>query len=145
MNNRFSEACRGIAAAVRKKPLVFAGAVVVIAAVVAAIVLSAIRSGSETEWGKSPLASGLPEISAAAAEYSDTDGAFAAYYSGVTLARAEEYARELEAATGKSFSGKSYPRVLNDENRIITLHMNISENKLSVTVIGDATQENTSK
>ncbi len=145
MNNRFSEVRRGIAVAVRKRPLVFAGSVVVIAAAIAAIVLIAGQSGSKTEWGKNTLASGLPEISAAAAEYSDTDGAFAAYYSGVTLAQAEEYACELEAATGKSFSGKSYPRVLNDENRIITLHMNISENKLSVTVIGDATQENTSK
>ncbi len=145
MNNRFSEVRRGIAAAVRKRPLVFAGSVVVIAAAIAAIVLIAGQSGSKTEWGKNTLASGLPEISAAAAEYSDTDGAFAAYYNGVTLAQAEEYACELEAATGKSFSGKSYPRVLNDENRIITLHMNISENKLSVTVIGDATQENTSK
>ncbi len=143
MKNRISAALRGAIDAVKKKPFVLVCVLAAIAAVAAAVF--AFRGGKETEWNKNALAAGLPEITACAAEYSASGNAFAAYYSGVSLARAEEYARELEAATGKSFSGESYPRVLDDGNRIITLHMNVSENRLSVTVIGDKTQENSSK
>lgn len=105
MKNRISAALRGAIDAVKKKPFVLVCVLAAIAAVAAAVF--SFRGGKETEWNKNALAAGLPEITAGAAEYSASGNAFAAYYSGVSLARAEEYARELKPPPGKAFPAKA--------------------------------------
>ena len=120
-----------------------AGAVALI--VVLIIVIIAWPSEEqEIKWGEG-ITEGIPSFSSEYNAFRADDSYMTAYYTDVTTEQVTEYASKLETDCGIQFNSDKYPRSAIYNDRIIVIHYNVTEKKLSVTVSlqGDNTiQEN---
>ncbi len=91
----------------------------------------------EIEWGDG-VTDGVPEFSVEPVSVEGTDGYAAAYYEDVTSEQIAEYVSTLESELGIKFSSDKYPRSAVWDEKIIAIHYNVTEMKLSVTVVKTA-------
>lgn len=78
---------------------------------------------------------GIPEFSGeCCASDTDFENYTALYYESVTSEQVAEYVSKIENECGVEFSGAKYPRCAVYGERLITIHYNVTEKKLSVTV-----------
>lgn len=114
--------------------------------IVVAVFSFAEEEASEAgDWGDG-ITEGIPAFRPGTEELVfGGDGSYAAaYYSEVTGEQAETYIAALEAECGIAFGGAQYPRTAVYGEKLIAIHYNATEMKLSVTVtlknIGETTQ-----
>lgn len=91
------------------------------------------RAHKSEKWGEG-ITEGIPRFDGRNEEIESGEGYVAAYYQNVSGDDIAEYLSELESACGISFDGDKYPITAICGDRIITLHYNVTEMKLSVTV-----------
>ncbi len=106
--------------------------------VVTVILIAAIPSDSDSEqsdleWGEG-ITEGIPEFSQECASKSGGNGYAAFYYENVTSEQVGEYTSLIERECGISFSSDKYPRSAKYGEKSITIHYNVTEMKMSVTV-----------
>ena len=87
-------------------------------------------------WGEG-ITSDIPQFSVEADSLDlDSDGYASAYYSDVTIEQANSYAEQLQDELGITFSySDKFPRSAIYGEKIIVIHYNVTEMKLSVTVV----------
>ncbi len=87
-------------------------------------------------WGEG-ITSGVPQFSGNADSLDlDSDDYASAYYSDVTIEQANGYAEKLQNELGITFSySDKFPRSAIYGEKIIVIHYNVTEMKLSVTVV----------
>lgn len=134
---------------IKKYPVIF-GCGAVVAVVISAVIIvlnsnngsgnmppvSSEASPKETiQWGIG-VTEGIPAFSEVADRLDlDNSGYGTAYYSGVTMEQANGYAEKLSDELGITFSQEqTFPRSAIWEEKIIVIHYNVTEMKLSVTV-----------
>lgn len=111
-------------------------------ALVAMLALSAVACGGEEDtssqgkqaWG-SGLTENIPEFPSDAESYDlGNDGYAAAYYINVATEDINSYISKLESELEIDFSDERYPKTASYGEKIITIHYNVTEMRLSVTV-----------
>ncbi len=87
-------------------------------------------------WGEG-ITSDIPQFSGKADSLDlDSDEYASAYYSDVTIEQANGYAEKLQNELGITFSySDKFPRSAIYGEKIIVIHYNVTEMKLSVTVV----------
>lgn len=88
----------------------------------------------DIEWGDG-ITDGIPEFSGDPVSVEGTDSYAAAYYEGVKSEQIAEYTSQLESELGIKFSSEKYPRSAVWGEKMIAIHYNVTEMKLSVTVV----------
>ena len=111
-----------------------AAAVLVISVAVIIIAVSVGGGGKDADGWENAITQGIPEFGGDCKSLESGDGYVAAYYGGVSVEQVEEYTDLVEDECGICFTSAKYPRSAIYENRIITIHYNVTEMKLSVTV-----------
>lgn len=120
----------------RKTAIIAAAALAVL--IITIVVLVCVFSGGEGDadisWGDG-ITSGVPEFSgdAYSMDLTSVESYVAAYYSDVTTEQVEEYISVLNGQ-GIEFSSDKYPKSAVLEDKIIVIHYNVTEMRLSVTV-----------
>ncbi len=92
---------------------------------------------SEMDWGEG-ITEGIPEFSPNSDTVSSVKGnetSVSAYFTEVTGEQVSEYAALIEKECGIKFSSDKYPRSAIYGDRIIAIHYNVTEMKLSLTVV----------
>lgn len=90
---------------------------------------------SSLEWGEG-ITSDIPQFSGKADSFDQNDSYASAYYSDVTIEQANEYAEKLQEELNVTFSySDKFPRSAIYGEKIIVIHYNVTEMKLSVTVV----------
>ncbi len=110
------------------------------------LMLAFVLSGCDSnyKWGKD-ITEGIPLPQDMKAVSTNGDENYAAaYFEGVSSEAAAEYASLLESECGIEFTNDNYPRSAIHGERIIVLHYNVTEMKLSVTVAAKGNNDNTS-
>ena len=92
------------------------------------------------EWGKG-ITDGVPEFSGEPVSVEGTDGYVAAYYENVRSEQIAEYISLVENELGIKFSSDKYPRSAVWGDKLIAIHYNVTEMKLSVTVVSESVQK----
>lgn len=105
---------------------------------VTVILIAALPSDGDSEqplpdWGEG-VTEGIPEFSQEYVSNSGGTGYAAFYYENVTSEQVGEYTALLERECGISFSSDKYPRSAKYGEKSITIHYNVTEMKMSVTV-----------
>ncbi len=116
--------------------LVMCGAAVAVMIIVLVLVFALGGSGEEQNdmsWG-SGLTESVPEFGGEREALESGNGFVAAYYNNVTSEQVEAYTERIESECGVEFSSDKYPRSAITEDRIIVIHYNVTEMKMSVTV-----------
>lgn len=115
-------------------------AAIVLTAFLAVIIL--VSGGDEPDekherasWGNNSITENIPEFQGELASLdTNSDSYTAAYYSNVSGEKVSEYISELEAQLNVKFNGEKYPRTAVYGDKIIVIHYNVTEMRLSVTV-----------
>lgn len=88
---------------------------------------------NDISWG-SGLTESVPEFDGEAVAFESGEGYAAAYYNNVTSEQVEAYTERIETECGTEFSSDKYPRSAIAGDKIIVIHYNVTEMKMSVTV-----------
>ena len=118
---------------IKKYRYIIIGAAAILAILL--LVLLLIPSGDKEEiavWGEG-ITENIPEFDGRA-EIESGEGYTAAYYENVSGEQVEEYSKKLESVCGIEFSSNKYPRSAVYGDKMIVIHYNVTEMKLSVTV-----------
>ena len=92
---------------------------------------------ADIKWGEG-ITEGIPEFSPAsdgAFSVKGNDNSASAYYTAVTGEEVNAYTALIEEKCGVKFSSDKYPRSVIYGDRIIAIHYNVTEMKMSVTVV----------
>lgn len=92
------------------------------------------QAAHDIKWG-SGLTKDVPAFSGEAVNTVGTDSYAAAYYKNVTSEQVAQYTALLESELGVTFSSEKYPRSAVWGEKIIAIHFNVTEMKMSVTVV----------
>lgn len=119
-----------------KKHFALTLGVLAILIVIIIVVITIVSGGGETsdKWGKGitkgvPMPSGL---NAASVKVSETHAA--AYFEDVSSEEVSEYVTLIEEECDVVFENERFPRSAVCDDKIIVIHYNVTEKKLSVTV-----------
>lgn len=135
---------------IKNKPILAWAIGTVIIAVIVAVIVSAIffagtsSNGDESgeanvqvKWGEG-VTENIPEFKPApdsVTSLNGTENSVAAYYTEVTGEQVSEYTSLVESECGVKFSSDKYPRSAIFGDKIIAIHYNVTEKKMSVTVV----------
>lgn len=121
---------------------------IVAVAVTAVIAICVTSLGSEESqsmsgWGEG-ITEGIPQFDGVADDFTSEKQSYAAaYYSNVTGEQVSAYTEKIEIECGVEFGSDKYPRSAVYGDRIIVIHYNVTEMKLSVTVASTNSIEST--
>lgn len=117
-----------------------------VCALVALAVVIIIASGSGGEdgqsvadWGEG-ITEDIPEFSSEYSSHTGGEGYAAFYYENVTGEQVQIYTAQLESELNIKFSSTKYPRSAIYGEKIIAIHYNVTEMKMSVTVTQNSTE-----
>lgn len=116
--------------------LVLCGLAVAIMIVVLVLVFALGGSNDEKNdisWGMG-LTESVPKFENTAESIENGNGFVTAYYNNVTSEQVEAYTERIESEMGIKFLSDKYPRSAIGEDKIIVIHYNVTEMKMSVTV-----------
>jgi hypothetical protein len=116
-------------------PLVGGIALAIIVLAIILIVALGGGDGDTGEWGEG-ITKDIPEFASnsESMEFGTDNTYAAAYYTDVTSEQVAEYIGKLETELGARFTSDKYPCSAVLEDRIITLHYNVTEKRFSVTI-----------
>lgn len=119
--------------------------VAVLLVVLVIVIIALPNDNQELEWGEG-ITEGIPSFSSEYNAFRADDSYMTAYYTDVTTEQITEYAQKLESDCGIKFNSDKYPRSAAYNDKIIVIHYNVTEKKLSVTVSlqGDNIKQETS-
>ena len=92
---------------------------------------------ADMKWGEG-ITEGIPEFSPSSDTAKSVKGnetSVSAYFSEVTGEQVNAYTLLIEEQCGIKFSSDKYPRLAIFGDRIIAIHYNVTEMKMSVTVV----------
>ncbi len=116
-------------------PLVGGIALAIIVLAIILIVALGGGNGNAESWGEG-ITEGIPEFASKSdsEEFGSDNTYAAAYYTDVTSEQVAEYIDKLETELVVKFASDKYPCSAVLDDRIITLHYNVTEKRFSVTV-----------
>lgn len=124
-----------------RKNLVLSISVAVAVVVIAVVLIVVLASGGdndntlESSWG-SGITESIPEFDSDFDHIKKMGDEYCvAYYSDVTGESVAAYIAEIEEQCNVKFGGDKYPRSAIYGDRIVAIHYNVTEKKLSVTVV----------
>ncbi len=106
---------------------------VVLAVALIVVIIALPNDEKELKWGEG-ITEGIPSFSNDHNAFRSADSYMTAYYTDVTTEQITEYAQKLENDCGIQFNSDKYPRSAIYNDKIIVIHYNVTEKKLSVTV-----------
>lgn len=156
MKDKILELKEKVVKFIKDKPIIAWAIGTVAIALLVAVIVSAIFSASsspegnessqadvEVKWGEG-ITEGIPSFSPApdsASTLKGTKAGIAAYYTEVTSEQVSAYTALIETECGIKFSSDKYPRSAVFGDKIIAIHYNVTEKKMSVTVVKNGETE----
>lgn len=138
MKNAFDKFC-GYA---KKNPMLVLGMVAAVVVILTVVIVIALGGDSKpNKWGKG-ITSGVPMPSGLDAASVKIEESYAsAYFEDVSSEEVSDYIALVEEKCDVVFENERFPRSAICDDKIIVIHYNVTEKKLSVTVAAKGDNE----